>query len=396
MNSRMIFMNRLIRAWKYQYGVIRSIADWTIILYLIIPSAAIFIMMYRTWWQETPAWIEYLPFSLIFFTIYLFSWSGRIRTYVQEADKVFLIKKELIFIGMKKWGYAYSLFVQFFRIGVSILILLPFMRIHYLLDWQQILPLFFYFFSLNTTILLVKFYLRRIDIKFIKIAAGILLFIVFSWFSQLIYLLWEKDLFIFIYTCGAVLMAVSIHQSLRALKKMSSIDHEIAMGLEDKMKNINLIFSLSYDIEKPIVSKRTKPLLFRRSKRIFKKRTKVNGHTELFIKIFIRSYSYIFGFFQIISVTTAAMIIIPPLWIKAIIFIGFLIMMHFWLSLIWNKITASNPISKKYSEMPSYFSARKRAVTTLFIAAILILSLFITGWFLVLSHFGVSIGMLGR
>ncbi|MBS4191689.1 ABC transporter permease [Bacillus sp. FJAT-49705] len=396
MNSRKIFMNRLIRAWKYQYGVIRSIADWTIILYLIIPSAAIFIMMYRTWWQETPAWIEFLPFSLIFFSIYLFSWSGRIRTYVQEADKVFLIKNGPIFIGMKKWGYAYSLLVQFFSTGVSILILLPFLRNHYLLDWQKIITLFFYFFSLKTTILLVKFYLRRIEIKFKKIAAGILLFIVFSLFSQLIYLLWEKDLFIFIYICGAILMAASVFQSLKALKKISSIDHEIAMGLEDKMKHINIIFSLSYDIEKPAVSKRTKPLLFRRSKRIFKKRTKVNGHTELFIKIFIRNYSYIFGFIQIISVTTAAMIIIPPLWIKATIFIGFLIMMHFWLSLIWDKITASNPISNKYREMPSYFSARKRAVTTLFIAAILILSLFITGWFLLLSYFGVSIGMLGR
>ncbi|MEH7389065.1 ABC transporter permease [Bacillus sp. JJ1474] len=397
MNSWNIFADRLVRGWKYQYGVIRSIADWTIILYLIIPASAIFLMMYRTWWLEPPAWIANIPLFLLFFVLYLFSWSGNIRTFVQEADKVFLIKNQPIFLGMKKWGYAYSILSQVIQIAVSIFVFLPFLRKHYFLDWQQIISLFIFFIVLNTMILFLKFLMRKIETRLKRIAAGILLFILLSWSSQLIFLLWEKGLLFPIYLCSALLMIISIFQSLRSIQKVSSIDQDISLGNEAKMKNIDLIFKLSHDIEKPvIVSKRTKPLLFRRSKRIFKNRKEINGYIELFIKIFIRNYSYIGGYLQIISVTTAAIVIIPPLWIKALIFIGFLIMMYSWLSLVWDRVTTSNPISKKYSESTYYFAARKRTVTAFFVLAILLIGIFITCWLFVFMQFGFRPAMFGR
>ncbi|WNS74653.1 ABC transporter permease [Bacillus sp. DTU_2020_1000418_1_SI_GHA_SEK_038] len=397
MNSWNIFADRLVRGWKYQYGVIRSIADWTIILYLIIPANAIFFIMYRTWWLETPDWIENIPLFLLFFVLYLFSWSGNIRTFVQEADKVFLIKFQPIFLGMKKWGYAYSIITGIMQIAISIFVFLPFLRKHYLLDWQHIITLFIFLVALNTTILLLKHLMRKIETRLKRIAAIFLLFILLSWFSQFIFSLWVKGLLYPIYMCSAFLMIISIYQSLRSIKKISSIDHDISLGNEAKMKNIDLIFKLSHDIEKPvIVSKRTKPLLFRRSKRIFNKREGINGFLELFIKIFIRNYSYVGGYLQILSVTTAAIVIIPPFWIKFLIFIGFLIMMYSWLSLVWDRITGSNPISKKYSESTFYFAARKRAVTVLLILAILILGIFITCWLVILSQFGFRPGMLSR
>lgn len=395
MRGRDIFISRLIKGWKYQYGVVRSIADWTIMLYIIIPAIVISFMIYRSWWTETPAWIENMPFFLLFFVIYLFSWNGNIRTYVMEADKVFLIKKPKIFLGMKKWGYAYSLLFQAISMGVSVLILLPFVRNHYHLPWQQIIALLFYFIALSSLIILIKFHLRKIEQKFKKIAFGVLLFIALSWFSQLIYFFWEKDMLLPVYLTGVILMAASISQSLQTIRKAASIEYEIDMGQEEKTKNIQLMFMLSHEIEKPIVSKRTKPLFFRHSKRIFKKRTPVNGFIELFIKIFLRNFSYIRGYFQIISVTTAAIVMIPPLWIKIVVFIGFLIMMHSWLSLIWEKVNMSNPLTKKYSEMPGYFSARKKTVITLFILAILFLTIFSIIGFTLYSMIGIRLDMNG-
>lgn len=393
MNSRKIFLDRLIRGWKYQYGVIRSIADWTIILYLIIPANIIFIFIYRSWWIETPSWIEFIPLLFMFFLIYLLSWSGVIRTFVQEADKIYLVKNARIFLGMRKYGYVYSLFMQFLHTGFTFLILLPFLRNQYLLNWPHITSILFYFIALSTTIILVKFYLRKIETKFKKIAAGMVAFIALGSLSQLIYLFWEKGLLLLVFLCGGIMLASAIIQSLKAIKSISSIDHDIDMEQERKTKNIELIFSLSYEIEKPVVSKRKKPLLYRHSKRIFKNRTELNGFIELFIKVFIRNSSYWRGYFQIISVTAVALIIIPPLWIKAIIFIGYLIMMNSWLSLIWDKIAAANPLSKKYREMPFYFSARKRTVLTLFILAIIIASILIANGFLLYSYFESKFGI---
>lgn len=378
MNSRKIFFDRLIRGWKYQYGVIRSIADWTIILYLIIPANLIFIFMYRSWWMNTPSWIEFISLPLLFFVIFLFSWSGTIRTYVQEADKIFLIKKSKIFLGVRRYGYFYSLVLQLLLTGITFLILLPFLRNHYLLEWHQIISMMFYFMVLHTTTMLVKFYLKKIDSKLIKIMVGSFVFLGLGFISLIIYKFFEQGILSLIYLIGFIMLTVSFLQSLRVIKSVSSIEHDIEMEQEQKMKYIEMIFSLSYEIEKPVVSKRKKPLLYRRSKRIFNNRTEINGFIELFIKVFIRNSSYLRGFIQIISVTSAAIIIIPPIWIKAIIFIGYLIMMHTWLSLVWDKITSSNPLSKKYCETSEYFSARKRAVLSFFIVATLILVLFVT------------------
>ena len=54
MSSWKLFRDRYIRDRKYQYRVIRSIADWTIIIYLIIPALLFIIFQYRSWWMELP------------------------------------------------------------------------------------------------------------------------------------------------------------------------------------------------------------------------------------------------------------------------------------------------------------------------------------------------------
>ncbi|MBY0124153.1 ABC transporter permease [Bacillus sp. S/N-304-OC-R1] len=393
MSSWHIFLGRLVRGWKYQYRVIRSIADWTIILYLFIPATVFFLMIYRSWWLKIPEWINNIPLILLFYFLYALAWSGNIRTFVQEGDKVFLIKYKRIFIGMKNWGYAYSVAFQTLQMAVAILIFLPFLRNYYLLDWQEILTVFICFLSMNPAIMLIKYFLRKIESKLKKITAGLLGFVLLGWGIRLIFYLWENGSFAAIYVYSGFILTSTIFRSLSMFKKISTIDEDISIGNEDKMKNINLIFSFSYEIEMPVVSKRRKSLFFRESKRIFNKRSKVNGIIELFIKIFIRNFTYVKGYVQIISVTTAAIIIIPPIWMKALIFSGFLIMTYSWLSLVWERIITSTPLGKKYSESPFYFTARKMAIGVLFILAILILSIFISIWLLAMGYFGIQPGM---
>ncbi len=393
MNSRKICLNRIWREWKYQYGVIRSIADWTIILYLIIPASIAFIFIYRSWWLAIPSWIEPIPLLFFFILIYLLLWQGSFRTYVQEADKIFFVKNTSVFLGMRKFGYAYSVFMQGLHIVIIFLVLLPFLSNHFILSWQQILSILFYFIALKTSIMLVLYYLRKIEQKFKKIVVSLFIFIAFGLFSELIYIFWEKGLFIVVYLCGALMLTVSIIQSLKAIKNISSIEHDIEIEQERKTKNIGLIFSFSYEIEKPAVSKRKRPLLFRRSKRIFKNRSAINGFIELFIKNFIRNLYYLSSFFQIIFATTAAIVVLPPLWMKIVVSIGFLFMMRLWLLLVWNKIMTSNPIGKKYSELPFYFSARKRTVFALIILAAIILCLLVTNGFLLYSYLEVRLAV---
>ena len=115
---------------------------------------------------------------------------------------------------------------------------------------------------------------------------------------------------------------------------------------------------------------RKKPRTFKNSKRIFKKRTPSNGFIELFIKIILRNSSYLYGYFMLINSTTWAMIIVPPLWLKIIIFIGFSIMMYGWLISLWNKVCQYHPLMKKYMESDDFFSARKKGVMVMIALAL--------------------------
>ncbi|MBD8067814.1 ABC transporter permease [Bacillus sp. PS06] len=390
MKSSKLFSNRLLKDLKFQFSVFKTIADWTIWLYLIIPSIVIFIFIYRSWWYDIPSWIEGFPLFTLFFILYLLSWNGHIRTYLEEADKVFLIKRYESIWMLKKWGYSYSLINQSIRTTAIIFILLPFLLYYYSLDWHRIISLLLFFISLKVSLMLVKYYLRKIESRWKKIGVGILVFMSYSWFTHFIYTMFDNGLLLVVYISAWTLLFLSIYLSLTTIRKVSSLDYEIEMEQERKTSIIKAIFMAAPEIEKPHVSKRTKPFLFRKSKRILKKRTPANGFIEVFIKIFIRNYSYVSGYLVLINTTTAAFVLIPPIWFRIFLFLVFLLMMNSWLTLIWDKIFNTNPLMKKYTESDTYFSARKKAVMGMFILAIVLLSVFILVGITLSTKWGIS------
>src|SRR5690625_1105819 len=102
MSSWQIFFQRLINEWKFQISVFRTILDWTVIVYIVLPIVVIFSFIYCSWWIEIPDWSILLPNGIFFFIFYLFSLTGQVRTYVQDADQLFLLKHNNIFLILKK------------------------------------------------------------------------------------------------------------------------------------------------------------------------------------------------------------------------------------------------------------------------------------------------------
>lgn len=145
------------------------------------------------------------------------------------------------------------------------------------------------------------------------------LFVLMSWFSQLVYSLWSIGADCPVIIASAVLLSGALIRASQLLKKISALEFEVMLEQEEKTKYIKWIFMMAPDLEKPVVSMRTKLLLFRNSRRIFNTRTAITGLAELFLKIFMRDPSYIFSYFQIISVSAAGILLIPPLWIKVCI-----------------------------------------------------------------------------
>ncbi len=127
MNSFKIFFDRVKRDGVFQYNIIKSVADWTVLLYMIIPAVAIAVSIYCSWWRELPPWTEQLPFSLWASIAFLICLVPRYRTYVQEADSVFLVHHRSLFLSMKTWAYFYSIMKALLQMMLFIVAVLPFL-----------------------------------------------------------------------------------------------------------------------------------------------------------------------------------------------------------------------------------------------------------------------------
>ena len=293
-----------------------------------------------------------------------------------EADKVFLVKKPTLIWGNKRNGYYYSLFYRIFVVGIWFVVLLPFLHRFYLLSWAEIIVIFVYILSLQSMLMLVNYYLKKIVSIYRKSICFILLFLLLNWFCQWIHSIVLAGYYNQIYIVSFMLLSISIFLSLQALKKIDSLNLHIEMEEKCRTSLIQNVFMASPQIERPVIIRRNKPLLFRYSKRIFKKRTPINGFIKLFIKIVLRNSYYLYSYFILINSTVWAIFLIPPIWLKIFIFFGFCFMMPIWLTTLWNKVCYYHPLMKKYMAQDAYFTARVRGVLGMFSLSLLLFILF--------------------
>lgn len=375
MNGFTLFYKRLFNEWKFQYGVIKSIADWTILLYIILPTIAISVGIYRSWWIEIPNWVEPIPVELLLLIGYIFTWFGNVRTFVEEADKVFLIKRKELFLSMKKWSFFYSTFLQTFSLVLCLCILLPFFVVHFNLKAETIIVFYIYLVNVKLLLMYGKLQLRRIKQKYVKLLSSFFTFVVGSWVTQAVILLlshYDGFLYFIVWIFGAI----GIYFSIKRIFQINNFDDELMLEQQEKLKYVQLIYQFSYSVEKTNPVIRTRPFLFRKSRQLFKKRTPSNAFIELFFKVFLRNATYFLSYLQMIGVTISALIVSPNLWLSGFFFAAFLLITNTYLETCWMKITASHPLFEKYKEHPGFYEGKRKAISSLFLLAILITVVF--------------------
>lgn len=359
MSSLSLFFNRLSKELRFQYRILNTVLDWTVLVYLIMPAVVIFCFTYRSWWIAPPSWSNLLTISLLFGVTYFFAWRGNIRTFLLDADRVFLIKNRQLFFGLKKVSYMYSLFVCAIQIICIIAVLLPFMVQRFELSFLQIFVFSLFFISLKWLLLYIKRKINSIERRFIKMISSRCIFSLFGAVVLGVTILFIYEFVWLIFGLSIVIMIIAISFYLPSLSKITTFEQDLIIDQEEQGKWIKFIYLFSFELEKTHVSTAKKPLLLRKSFRLFKKRTPKNGFIELFIKVFIRDSNYWTSYLQLMGTTAFALLIVPPTWLKIIIYFGFLFIMSIWLNSIWDKITKSHPLFKKYSEQDAFFNAKR-------------------------------------
>ena len=336
-----LFKTRFRKEIGYQWGVFKSVVDWTIFLYLFIPALAIGGYHYYIWWSEIPSWVNGFPLTFLFILLYFFCWEGRIRTFLEEADQLFLLQKRYLVVALKK--STRNLYVLGYSVGVLILvgILAPFLFNYYNLSWLEILMVTFYFISLKALILGWKQYLDDIVSAWKKGFFTVLLFVALGAFT-FSFVTWALEQFTFLLLMiGLIQWYLFWVKSSKRIYKLTTFSKDVEVENMLKLKYVRNIFVFSEYVEKTPNQKKRSSLFYRNSKRIYNKRNRQKSLQELFIKVLFRNKMYLFQCLQISSITTAALIVIPPIWIKCMIFFGYIIILRMWIKIVYKR-TMSN------------------------------------------------------
>ena len=108
MSGVKIWWLRAKRDGLYQLNILRSVFDWTVIVYLFIPALILAGIAYKSWWFSMPSWLSPFPYELFFLVCFLFSWQGGIRTFMEEADQLALLQFPKIIYTIRYIGVIYS------------------------------------------------------------------------------------------------------------------------------------------------------------------------------------------------------------------------------------------------------------------------------------------------
>ncbi|QCR32350.1 ABC transporter permease [Lysinibacillus sp. SGAir0095] len=295
----LLFKSRLHRQWKAHLSLFKSIADWTIYLYLMIPLFAFaYYLLRETVFQLDYGFIEYFHPGIVVFIFMYLSSILIIRTFSEPADNLFLIQSSKQYAALKRLGFYYSLIcnlvyltiffsllyplfryihdfssVQLIQLAVSILSCYLLGKIALLLAsrWQKFFTLLF----LNVLFSIIVFYANVLSIAFM---------IALLLFSVIIY---EK-------------LGIQTH---RYFEKQTQLDVEAFYRWQSR------IFLINPELKtmKLPTQKSKSPLFFKKTK----SNNSVSVLIEILLKTIVRKKSYIWGYLRIICIVLPLVLVVP-------------------------------------------------------------------------------------
>ncbi|TYP71865.1 ABC transporter permease [Paenibacillus methanolicus] len=104
---RRLFRKRVARFWKEQRQVWGTVVDWVVLCYLLFP-ALIGGVVYAGWWADPPAWMASAPLWAAQLPPMLLAVGARFRTFAEDADMLFLVQRGEWRRGLLLYGFAYT------------------------------------------------------------------------------------------------------------------------------------------------------------------------------------------------------------------------------------------------------------------------------------------------
>ncbi|MBM7579000.1 ABC transporter permease [Jeotgalibacillus terrae] len=354
-----LLLTRIRKDYNYQYGILKTAIDWTVIVYFILPVLFFTGLFYRSLWIEPPDWFNWFDWRLAALVIALSVLSSRWRTFLYEADSVFLIKRRNQVELILKKSFIYNLVFSFMETGIVIVLLLPFLINFLSVSWLSVFALWIAAASLRVSGKALFYFswlrFKGWALQAVVIVIGIVLFIgafPFVWLSFYVPFAAMLPLIILM-----AILPVLLKNSLLSANRI--LDHGLKER-EYKTRLIKKMFSMSYEVETPPKAKtRSKPWLFGYSQKIFKNAGPKQALAELFIKHYARDREFTYHIMRFFGASGASGFFVPTGW-------GYLIIVSFLafgtvmvLGQMWAQLIDQHAIGGKYKARDAYFKVRR-------------------------------------
>ena len=325
--GRKLFFKRYKTELKYQAGVIRSVLDWTIWVYMVIPGLVIGGFMYAEAWQEPPGGI---PLWLVIAALLLTSIGGNIRTMLEEPDLLFLLQQRGILRQMKRHAYIHSIIQALCATALFIVLALPLLSQKYMMAPFKIGALFISIFAVKISVLTIK---KRIVNRYFRFA--VILVALLAAAAFLLRLPFGVN-GIF----GTILAVLLLLYNWSGTGSNHSFFRDIEIEAAEWRKWTGMILHFSPEVENLPSRQKKRPILFPYSERIFNKRSPENGLLEIVLKSFFRNWNEVGSVLQMTSITCFAFVAMPLLF-KWGIYLAFLLFLNIWLESSFKRLTES-------------------------------------------------------
>ncbi|MCY8435251.1 ABC transporter permease [Bacillus haynesii] len=364
MSGRSLFISRLKADCLYQLRILKLVIDWTVALYIVLPGAGIGVYQYIKW-LNGGSFHNGWHAGLIVLAPAVFTLFGSVRTFLMEADQLYLLQKKTLVLDMKRCGYVYCLFVQICKWLFAAAVFTPLFVRQFGAELSACLAVFFYYFCLNflITVLKRRNLGRQYKLKHRVLNAGLIFFVWLSACAVVLFFSWPIVLL-----SGLVLTAAAVKTARGTIGNMFLFYEEVEFDNRSKLRLAKFFLSLNLDgsVPKPGKRKAKRPrLFFKKSQNIFKVRTMQNGLKEIFFKVMLRRPDYKRQLMQMIGIFTALMMV-GPIWMKAGALLVFAFAYRSLLSVHFDKVMERVFLLGADKESDAFYEARRSSIDWLY------------------------------
>ncbi|PER21465.1 ABC transporter permease [Bacillus cereus] len=330
------FYKRLRYEVRRKWKSIRSITDWTVALYIIIPALIFMGIYYRSLWIEELSMEETVYFGLGLFAFYVITYSRGVRSFFEQADSLFLISYPAHMQKLIQYGMTYT----FIRIAITnvivVVAMLPVLMKSIGVTKIQVV-LFWLFFTVFRFLLslLTRFIHVRVGKRWLLwIIKNVMFSISLTFFGVSLLLIYKNPFYSILSIGLAILLIIVLIKE--KLNYKNCFFKEVEKEKEESMRWTSGIMQVGGHTAKPSSSNK-KPWMFPRSKKFLGKK-KESRIVESFLKEFFRTSSARIFYIQILCISTVS-IIMSPRWIAAIILAFTLVAISRYARDYWNEFT---------------------------------------------------------